>query len=108
MEPDFDDLEARIASLYPPVAVPPPDDFEDRLRELDADADPEPEEEEAPQTGRLVISYNRAVIRRDEQGRISEIIEATSRKFIERDLYGTPVAVTEVVETEEVEEPEDS
>lgn len=107
-EPD-DDLEARLASLYPPVALPPPDDFEERLRDLEeaSEHEPEPEPEELPQTGRLVVTYNRAVIRRNEQGLISEIVEANSRKFIERDLYGTPVAITEVIESEETvaEEP---
>lgn len=106
---DFDDLEERIASLSPPVALPQPDDLAERLRELEDDSehDPEPEPEELPETGRLIVTYNRAVIRRDEQGLISEIVEATSRKFVERDIFGTVVAITEVTETEEVEEPQE-
>lgn len=111
MATDFDDLEQRLAGLLPAETLPPPHDFEERLRELEDTSahEPEPEPEELPQTGRVLITYNRAVIRRNEQGLISEIVEANSRKFIERDVYGMPVAITEVVETEEVmEESEES
>lgn len=109
MATEPDDLEARLAALLPPVSLPPDDDFAERLRQLEDESEhePEPEPEELPETGRLVLTYNRAVIRRNEQGLITEIVEANTRKFIERDVFGTAIAVTEVTETEEVEEPEE-
>lgn len=99
-----DDLEARIANLSPPVAIPPSvEDFADRLRELEdqSEHEVEAEPEELPEDGKLILTYKRAVVRRDEQNRIIEIVSSESRKFIERDVFGTIVAVTEVTETEE-------
>lgn len=101
-----DDLEDRLRSLLPPIEpVASVEDLADKLRELEdtSDHDPEPEPEELPEDGKLILTYRRAVVRRNEQGLITEIVEANSRKFIERDVFGTVVAVTEVTETEEVE-----
>ena len=103
MEPDETDLEARLASLVPPVALPPSvDDYAERLRGLDdvPEAEEETEIEETPRTGQFRVTFDEALIERDSAGRVVGLIGNGWRKTIGRDKAGRVVSIS--TETEEL------
>lgn len=114
------DIREQLAALEEELREPEPEPKEtpaemlEHLRELEESSDfgppeppaPEPEPTEEPFSGKLVLTYTKSIVRRDEKGRISELVGANSRRFVLRDERGVVIAIDEVMETEEVETPE--
>lgn len=94
------DLIEELAALTDPEE-PEVVEAEPELPEMGQPEFAQPKDDEPPKTsGTLVLKYTRSVVKRDEAGRIIEIIGPEGRKIVKRDVDGRIMEIIEESESE--------
>lgn len=97
--PTDEELKAQLQAIvdegYGDPVIEPPGEVE----ELSIKSEPEPPEQERT-SGTLILKFHRSIVKRDAEGRITEIIGEGTRKLVKRDEGGR---IVEVIEEEESE-----
>jgi len=98
----LDELDREFAEPEPVVETQ--DELLARLEDLE-DKEPEIEEEPPPPvyaSGMFGLRFSHGIVRRDEQGRVLEIIEEKSRTIFHRDIAGRIIEFQKVEEVEDI------
>jgi hypothetical protein len=100
----LEELDTEFAEPEP--AVETQDDLLARLEDLE-DKEPEVVEEPPPPvyaSGTMSIRFKHALVRRDAEGRILELVEEKTHTYLHRDIAGRIVEIEKVEEIEEIDE----
>jgi hypothetical protein len=104
----LDELDAEFADPEPVVETQ--EELLARLEDLE-DKEPEVEEEPPPPvyaSGTFGVRFTHAIVRRDEQGRVMELIEEKKHTILHRDIAGRIIEIEKIEEVEQMtEDPEE-